>query len=112
MTASTQPTETRAQTTNGSFQTDVSALQETTERQLRIARRICAEREMFDGWGAAVSAQPANDDGVDRGDQQHPVICAAPSCWEEGEAIEIEGDSSRAPILCELHRRCYLGVST
>jgi hypothetical protein len=51
-------------------------------------------------------------DGVDRGDQQHPVICAAPNCWEEGEAIEIEGDSSRAPILCELHRRCYLGVST
>ena len=36
-----------------------------------------------------MSAQPANDDGVDRGDQQHPVICAAPSCWEEGEAIEI-----------------------
>ena len=51
MTESTQPTETKAQTTNGSFQTDVSALQETTERQLRIARRICAEREMFDGGG-------------------------------------------------------------
>jgi len=57
MTASTQPTETRAQTTNGSFQTDVSALQETTERQLRIARRICAEREMFDGGGG--SERPA-----------------------------------------------------
>jgi hypothetical protein len=40
------------------------------------------------------------------------TTCAAPNCWEEGEAIEIEGDSSRAPILCELHRRCYLGVST
>ena len=31
MTASTQPTETRAQTTNGSFQTDVSALQELAD---------------------------------------------------------------------------------
>jgi hypothetical protein len=40
------------------------------------------------------------------------TICAAPSCWEDGEGIEIEGDSSRAPILCELHRRYYLGVST
>jgi fatty acid-binding protein DegV len=36
MTASTQPTETRAQTTNGSFQTDVSALQEMTERAVEI----------------------------------------------------------------------------
>ena len=40
MTASTQPTETRAQTraqtANGSFQTDVSALQETTERAVEI----------------------------------------------------------------------------
>ena len=36
MTANTQPTETRAQTTNGSFQTDVSALQETTERAVEI----------------------------------------------------------------------------
>ena len=36
MTANTQPTETKAQTTNGSFQTDVSALQETTERAVEI----------------------------------------------------------------------------
>jgi hypothetical protein len=32
MTSTRFPTETKAQTTNGSFQTDVSALQETTER--------------------------------------------------------------------------------
>ena len=36
MTSSTQPTETRAQTTNDSFQTDVSALQEMTERAVEI----------------------------------------------------------------------------
>jgi len=36
MTANTQPTETRAQTTNDSFQTDVSALQEMTERAVEI----------------------------------------------------------------------------
>ena len=36
MTANTQPTETGAQTTNGSFQTDVSALREKTERAAEI----------------------------------------------------------------------------
>ena len=36
MTANTQPTETRAQTTNDSFQTDVSALQEATQRAVEI----------------------------------------------------------------------------
>ena len=36
MAANTQPTETRAQTTNDSFQTDVSALQEATERAVEI----------------------------------------------------------------------------
>ena len=36
MTSSTQPTETRAQTTNDSFQTDVSALQEATQRAVEI----------------------------------------------------------------------------
>ena len=45
MTSSTQPTETRAQTTNGSFQTDVSALQETTERAA----------EMLDSHGEPVT---------------------------------------------------------
>ena len=36
MAANTQPTETRAQTTNDSFQTDVSALQEATQRAVEI----------------------------------------------------------------------------
>ena len=36
MTANTQPTETKAQTTNDSFQTDVSALQEATQRAVEI----------------------------------------------------------------------------
>jgi hypothetical protein len=36
MATNTQPTETRAQTTNDSFQTDVSALQEATERAVEI----------------------------------------------------------------------------
>jgi hypothetical protein len=45
MTASTQPTEKGAQTTNGSFQTDVSALQETTERAV----------EMLDSHGEPVT---------------------------------------------------------
>ena len=36
MAESTQPTETRAKTTNDSFQTDVSVLQETTDRAAEI----------------------------------------------------------------------------
>jgi len=40
-------------------------------------------------------------------------VCAAPSCWEKGSHVEIDGDDTEtAPVLCETHRKCYLGVST
>jgi len=39
-------------------------------------------------------------------------VCCAPSCWEPGQSVEIAGDSSAPPVLCEFHRRAYLGVST
>jgi len=45
---------------------------------------------------------------------QHPVpMCVAPSCWEPGQPIEIVGDAvDDEPVLCETHRKAYLGVST
>jgi len=50
----------------------------------------------------------ANDDLPD----DHGRICTAPSCWENGEPIEIDGRGDDAPILCEFHAKSYLGVST
>jgi len=45
---------------------------------------------------------------VDRG-----RICSAPSCWEPGDPIAIEGRGVvDDPVLCETHRKAYLGVST
>lgn len=39
--------------------------------------------------------------------------CEAPSCWEGGTRIEIDGDDvANPPVLCDTHRRAYLGVST
>ena len=39
--------------------------------------------------------------------------CQAHSCWESGSIVEIEGDDvDDAPVLCETHRRAYLGVSS
>lgn len=40
-------------------------------------------------------------------------ICSAPSCWDKGDRVEIDGaDVDDAPVLCETHRKCYLGVSS
>lgn len=45
----------------------------------------------------------------DRGSQ----ICSAPRCWEAGDRIEVVGDDvETAPVLCEVHRQAYLGVSS
>ena len=39
-------------------------------------------------------------------------VCSAPSCWDRGEPIEIDGRGDDAPVLCEFHAKSYLGVST
>ena len=39
--------------------------------------------------------------------------CQAPSCWADGTVVEIAGrDVDTDPVLCEIHRKAYLGVST
>ena len=48
--------------------------------------------------------------GAGRRDRQ--PVCSAPSCWDRGEPIEIDGRGDDAPVLCEFHAKSYLGVST
>jgi len=59
-----------------------------------------------------MSARTGADGGLDD-DRERGPTCAAPSCWESGERIDIVGCGvSEEPVLCEFHRRAYLGVST
>ena len=37
------------------------------------------------------------------------ATCAAPSCWSDGETVRI---GEREAVLCETHRRAFLGVSS
>jgi len=57
-----------------------------------------------------MSVQPTTARGSDADGE---LRCEAPSCWEDGSRIEIDGDDvENAPVLCETHRKAYLGVST
>ena len=59
-----------------------------------------------------MSARTAADDGLND-DRDRGATCAAPSCWEPAEPVEIaDRDVSDEPVLCETHRRAYLGVSS
>ena len=40
-----------------------------------------------------------------------PATCVAPSCWDDGRLVLLQGDAI-ATVLCETHRKAYLGVST
>ena len=40
-----------------------------------------------------------------------PSTCVAPSCWRDGRLVLLQGDAV-ATVLCETHRKSYLGVST
>ena len=40
-------------------------------------------------------------------------ICSAPRGWDDGTPIEtVDDDVETAPVLCEVHRQVYLGVSS
>jgi hypothetical protein len=45
--------------------------------------------------------------GTERGD-----TCRAPNCWRDAEPVRVTGDSDRVAVLCEEHRRTFLGVSS
>ena len=37
------------------------------------------------------------------------ATCAAPSCWSDGVRVRV---GEREAVLCETHRRAFLGVSS
>ena len=37
------------------------------------------------------------------------AVCAAPSCWSDAETVRI---GERVAVLCETHRKAFLGVSS
>ena len=40
-------------------------------------------------------------------------VCDAPSCWDDGSVVTVAGrDIDDDPVLCETHRRAFLGVSS
>jgi len=58
-----------------------------------------------------MSARTTTDGGLD-GETARTTTCAAPSCWEVGGPVEIDGEGvENAPVLCDTHRKSYLGVS-
>jgi len=45
--------------------------------------------------------------GTERGE-----TCRAPSCWRDAAAVRVAGEPEREAVLCEEHRRAFLGVSS
>ena len=37
------------------------------------------------------------------------AVCAAPSCWSDAETVRV---GERVAVLCETHRKAFLGVSS
>ena len=37
------------------------------------------------------------------------AVCAAPSCWSEAHNVRVGG---REAVLCSVHRKAFLGVSS
>jgi len=49
--------------------------------------------------------------GAENGQQarRQSTTCAAPSCWRDAEAVRVEEHEA---VLCETHRKAFLGVSS
>jgi hypothetical protein len=45
--------------------------------------------------------------GTDRGE-----TCRAPNCWRDAAAVRVASKPEREAVLCEEHRRAFLGVSS
>lgn len=49
----------------------------------------------------------------DAADADDAPTCEAPSCWDDADEVEIaDSGVEDAPVLCETHRRAFLGVSS
>jgi hypothetical protein len=38
--------------------------------------------------------------------------CRAPNCWRDAAAVRVADETEREAVLCEEHRRAFLGVSS
>jgi hypothetical protein len=38
--------------------------------------------------------------------------CRAPNCWRDAATVRVAGEADREAVLCEEHRRAFLGVSS
>ena len=57
-----------------------------------------------------MSADHVTGDAHDRhAARTEASTCAAPSCWSDGVRVRV---GEREAVLCETHRRAFLGVSS
>lgn len=43
---------------------------------------------------------------------ERSLTCRVPNCWRDAKAVSITGKTEIEAVLCERHRRDYLGVSS
>jgi hypothetical protein len=53
----------------------------------------------------------ADADGGESG-RDDAETCRAPNCWRDGHAVRVAGQTARETVLCERHRRTFLGVGS
>jgi hypothetical protein len=39
-------------------------------------------------------------------------VCRFPNCWRDGSPVRVADETERPAILCDEHRRVFLGVSS
>ena len=45
--------------------------------------------------------------GTERGE-----TCRAPNCWRDAAAVRVAGETEREAVLCDTHRKAFLGVGS
>lgn len=45
-------------------------------------------------------------------DPEHEKYCHGRSCWQPAERVVIKGETERSAVLCNFHKKAYLGVSS
>ena len=56
-----------------------------------------------------VAQADAHGDESGRDDAE---TCRAPNCWRDGHTVRVAGQTVRVAVLCDRHRRAFLGVSS
>jgi hypothetical protein len=45
-------------------------------------------------------------------DPKHEKYCHSRSCWKPAERVVIKGEPEHTTVLCDFHKKAYLGVSS